>query len=271
MTGASLADPEVVRRGLRGTLPAWCVLALSLCGTMAAWYFTHAATVREARSRFETEIAVVQLDLTDRLRAYEQVLRGGVSTFHSWPSVTRENWRRFVANLHITENYRGIQGIGFAKVVPAAEKAAHISAVRKEGFPDYRIWPEGERQIYTSIIYLEPFGWRNQRAFGYDMLSEPVRRAAMERARDTGLASLSGRVTLVQETDEAVQAGFLIYLPVYRTVSPADVEERRRELIGYVYSPFRMGDFMRGLLRSEERRVGKECVRTGRSRWAPFH
>src|SRR3546814_1358148 len=124
MTGASLADPEVVRRGLRGTLPAWCVLALSLCGTVAAWYFTHAATVREARSRFETEIAVVQLDLTDRLRAYEQVLRGGVSTFHSWPSVTRENWRRFVANLHITENYRGIQGIGFAKVVPAAEKAA---------------------------------------------------------------------------------------------------------------------------------------------------
>src|SRR3546814_7584065 len=129
MTGASLADPEVVRRGLRGTLPAWCVLALALWGTVAALYVTHAATVREARSRFETEIAVVQLDLTDRLRAYEQVLRGGVSAFHSWPSVTRENWRRFVANLHITENYRGIQGIGFAKVVPAAEKAAHISEI----------------------------------------------------------------------------------------------------------------------------------------------
>src|SRR3546814_19947710 len=25
------------------------------------------------------------------------------------------------------------------------------------------------------------------------------------------------------------------------------------------------------LLRSEERRVGKECVSTGRSRWAPYH
>lgn len=258
MTGAPLAASGLVRRSLRGTLPAWCVLALSLCGTVAAWYFTHAATVREARSRFETEIAVVQIDLTDRLRAYEQVLRGGVSAFHSWPSVTRENWRRFVANLHITENYRGIQGIGFAKVVPPAGKAAHISAIRKEGFPDYRIWPEGERKIYTSIIYLEPFDWRNQRAFGYDMLSEPVRRAAMERARDTGLASLSGRVTLVQETDEAVQAGFLLYLPVYRTVSPADAEERRRELIGYVYSPFRMGDFMRGLLGDRRRDVGLE-------------
>src|SRR3546814_14615646 len=26
-----------------------------------------------------------------------------------------------------------------------------------------------------------------------------------------------------------------------------------------------------GLLRSEERRVGKECVSTGRSRWGPYH
>src|SRR3546814_4510488 len=55
-----------------------------------------------------------------------------------------------------------------------------------------------------------------------------------------------------------LQAGCLIYLPVYRTVSPADVEERRRELIGYVYSPFRMGDFMRGLLGDRQRDVGLE-------------
>src|SRR3546814_11821879 len=26
-----------------------------------------------------------------------------------------------------------------------------------------------------------------------------------------------------------------------------------------------------GLIRSEERRVGKECVSTGRSRWSPYH
>src|SRR3546814_11304663 len=28
---------------------------------------------------------------------------------------------------------------------------------------------------------------------------------------------------------------------------------------------------MENLLRSEERRVGKECVRTCRSRWSPYH
>ena len=248
----------IVPHILRGTLPAWCVLAISLCGTALAWDFTHSATVREARHRFETEVGVVQLDLADRLHAYEQVLRGGVSAFYSWPSVTRENWRRFVANMHIGENYLGIQGIGFAQVVSPTEKEAHVRQIRSEGFPDYRIWPEGERAIYTSIIYLEPFDWRNQRAFGYDMFLAPVRRAAMERARDTGLPSLSGKVKLVQETDEAVQAGFLMYLPVYRTVSPASVADRRRELAGYVYSPFRMDDFMHGLLGDRERDVSLE-------------
>src|SRR3546814_9828513 len=29
--------------------------------------------------------------------------------------------------------------------------------------------------------------------------------------------------------------------------------------------------FLRNLLRSEERRVGKECVSTCRSRWSPYH
>src|SRR3546814_20321451 len=29
--------------------------------------------------------------------------------------------------------------------------------------------------------------------------------------------------------------------------------------------------FLGGIVRSEERRVGKECVSTGRSRWSPYH
>jgi len=252
------ATADGARRRFVGTSPAWIVLALALCGTALAWYFTNSASVREARSRFEREVDVVQIDLADRLGAYQQVLRGGVSAFYSWPSVTRENWRRFVEHLQLSENYPGIQGIGFATVIPPSDLAAHEREVRSEGFADYRVWPEGDRAFYTSIVYLEPFDWRNQRAFGYDMFSEPVRRSSMERARDTGQPSLSGKVTLVQETNEAVQAGFLVYLPVYRSPSPSSLEERRRDLLGYVYSPFRMDDFMRGLLGDRERHIALE-------------
>ena len=53
---------------------------------------------------------------------------------------------------------------------------------------------------------------------------------------------------LVQEQDvpdPEKQSGFLIYVPVYRNGAPVTtVEERRNALIGFVYSPFRVGDFL---------------------------
>jgi len=77
------------------------------------------------------------------------------------------------------------------------EKAAHEKTIRTEGFPDYAIHPAGKRPQYSSIVYIEPFDGRNLRAFGYDMYADPTCRQAMEQARDTGEAALSGKVTLV--------------------------------------------------------------------------
>ncbi len=114
--------------------------------------------------------------------------------------------------------------------------------------------PPGSRAQYSSIVFLEPFDARNRRAFGYDMYSEPVRREAMERARDTGRAALSGRVILVQEFGTEVQPGFLMYLPVYAKDRPlATVEERRAALLGFVYAPFRALDMMQAIFRDDLR------------------
>jgi CHASE1-domain containing sensor protein len=70
---------------------------------------------------------------------------------------------------------------------------------------------------------LEPFGGRNLRAFGYDMYSEPIRRRAMERARDNGELAYTGKVILIQETEADLQAGMLAYFSgVSRRQYPAN-------------------------------------------------
>jgi PAS domain S-box-containing protein len=103
--------------------------------------------------------------------------------------------------------------------------------------------------LYSSIIYLEPFTNRNLRAFGYDMFNEPVRREAMERARDQDTAALSGKVTLVQETGQEVQAGTLMYVPFYRRDLPHEtIPQRRAAILGWAYSPYRMNDLLSGIL-----------------------
>ncbi|HSG93397.1 MAG TPA: CHASE domain-containing protein, partial [Methylotenera sp.] len=56
-------------------------------------------------------------------------------------------------------------------------------------------------------------------------------------------------VTLVQETDRNRQPGFLMYLPVYHHEKPSNsLDERRKNLVGWVYAPFRIYDLMGGIM-----------------------
>jgi PAS domain S-box-containing protein len=236
------------------------VLVILLVITGAAWRATKSTVEAEARARFEFATSKVIDLIRGRVQDYSQILWGGAGLLAASPNVTREQWRAYVSALRIEDQLPGLQGIGFARHIPAPQKDAHVQAMRADGFPDYDIRPPGERSQYTSIVYLEPFDWRNQRAFGYDMFTEPVRRAAMERARDSARAAVSGKVTLVQETETDVQAGFLIYVPAYRPgAAVATPEQRRTALVGYVYSPFRMTDLMtRGALAGQAEARGLE-------------
>jgi PAS domain S-box-containing protein len=234
---------------LHGEITAWVVLAVSLSLTVLAWYVADAYVHTRASERFEFEVEEAQLAIAKRMQEYEQVLRGGVGLFNAGNDVTRAAWRTYVDTLQIEKYWPGIQGIGFSRWILPAEKDAVVARVRADGYADFDVRPAGPREIYTSIVMLEPLSGRNLRAFGFDMFSEPTRRAAMEAARDGGEATVSGRVTLVQETDKAVQPGFLMYLPVYRAGRPvATVEERRAAMLGFVYSPFRVHDLLNGIL-----------------------
>ena len=234
--------------GVWRLLPLW-VLLIS-CGLVWALYAQVAGNERAFReAEFAQYSKEISATIEQRLLANEQILRGVAALYASSTNVSRSEFQTFVESLDLVRRYSGIQGVGFAQWIPASELSNHISSIRAEGFPSYSINPAGERQNYTAIARIEPFDWRNQRAFGYDMYVDPVRRMAMDRARDQGIAAISNRVTLVQETGQDVQAGFLIYLPIYRHSAPLNtVEARRDSLLGWAYSPLRMADFMHAIL-----------------------
>ena len=232
---------------VHGPLTAWIVLGISLVVTLIAWAISNNYADRLAEERFEFQIEEAQDVIQKRFINYEQVLRGGLGLFKASNSVEHAEWREYITTLNIDEFFPGTLGVGYSKWINPDELDAYLSRIRKSGFPDFNIRPEGVRNEYSSIIFLEPFNERNQRAFGYDMYSEPVRREAMIRARDTGNTAVSGKVTLVQETSAGIQAGFLIYVPHYKKEANT-VEERREALVGYVYSALRIGDLMQGIL-----------------------
>ncbi len=251
------AHPGPLLRLSQRPAMAWVVLVLACVLSAAVWNASDQLVKQRTGDRFQFQVADIQTAISKRMTEYEIVLRGGAGLFSAAGEVRRQNWRNYVESLDIGRYYPGIQGLGFIQVIPPSELARHVTAVRAEGFTEYQVKPAGQRPIYTSIIYLEPFDWRNRRAFGYDMFTDPVRREAMERARDTGKAAVSGIVTLVQETAQDPQKGFLMYLPVYHRGMPtATVEQRRDALLGFVFSPFRSRDLMHGILGTEMADLG---------------
>ncbi|MCC9656820.1 CHASE domain-containing protein [Rhodopirellula halodulae] len=230
---------------------AWVILAISLAVTAIAWYLSSQYIRERATDRFQFRVNEMVISIEQRMLEYEQVLRGGVGLMEASDDVSRDEWRTYFENARFQEYYPGIQGVGFSRVVDQDEKESFVESIRAEGFPNFNLYPEGERDFYTSIVYLEPFDWRNQRAFGFDMYSEATRRAAMDTAINTGQPTISGVVRLVQETDDDVQRGFLLYLPVFENDQPRQTSEQRNEaVIGFVYAPFRTRDLMMGIRKS---------------------
>ncbi|MCR2747335.1 CHASE domain-containing protein [Limnobacter parvus] len=232
---------------------AWLVLALSLIITALGWWLSSQAIEKRANDRFSFEVRDAQERIQTRIKQYQQILRGGVAFFDAHPQVSREQWRVYVSSLNLPQELPGVQGFAFAEKVRPENLLAHESAIRKEGFNAYSVTPQGPRELYFPIALIEPFDTRNQRAFGFDMYSEPVRREAMIRSMDTGLATVSGLVRLKQEDELNPKPGFLMYQPVYANgVDPGNVEARRQAIRGFVYSPFRAPDMMRNVLGLEK-------------------
>ncbi|QDS98052.1 CHASE domain-containing sensor histidine kinase [Adhaeretor mobilis] len=254
-----LQDAKLKSRWRHSPLLAWLVLGISLLLTFCAWLLSNRYLNERAAERFTVRTNELEVAIRERMLEYEQVLRGGIGLFAASENVSRGEWHAYVSNSQLQKYYPGIQGMGYSRVIAPSDKASFEQEIRADGFPEFQIKPSGERAFTTSIVYLEPFDWRNQRALGYDMYSNPVRRQAMDRAIDTGLPSITGNVTLVQETDVDVQAGFLYYLPHYTPGLPTtSVEERRKAIQGFVYAAFRSGDLMHGIIGDSVRGIAFE-------------
>ncbi len=250
MRNQNSSPPDRARQTWVPTL----VLLAALIFTAVAAHYVSLTTRVKNQQRFNHVVQQATDMIEDRLDNYIALLRGANGLFSASDRVTLRDFRAYVEALNLARRYPGIQGIGFSKHLKPQEVQPTEAALRAAGQPSFHVWPGDPRPDYHTIVYLEPLDRRNRQAIGYDMSTESARRAAMERARDTGEAAASGKVILVQEIDEHKQAGFLIYVPVYEGgKAPASVAERRATLDGFVYAPFRADDLFLGIFGRQTR------------------
>jgi len=230
------------------------VLATGLLLATVAWQNAIRAVAAEDQGRFEQETSNSLELIQARMETYEQALRGVKGLFVASDNVSRSEFQAYAEELGLAQNYPGILGVAFALYITADERERHIANIRAEGFPQYTLSPDGDREQYTAIIFIEPFSGNNLNAFGFDMYSETVRRDAMDSARLSDELALSGKVSLVQDVARGPVAGALLYLPVYQgEVNQTDVNTD--DLLGWVAAPFSMDILTQGI-QLDESQIG---------------
>ena len=235
--------------GGRGLAWAGGALAVGLTLTLLLARYEKEASETEALHDFEVKSRDFRGNLEKRLGEYEQALYAGGAFMAASDRVSDEQWHVYCAYQDFTRRLPGMLALGYSAWIPGSELATRVADLQRAGPGDFRIWPEGTRENYSAIIHLEPRVGRNLRTQGYDMLSEPMRRTAMERARDQNTSAQSGKVLLVQESDKDIQAGAVVFVPVYHQGMPLEtVAQRRAALRGWVYGAYRMGDVMQTAL-----------------------
>jgi signal transduction histidine kinase/DNA-binding response OmpR family regulator len=180
-----------------------------------------------------------------------EVLRAIASLYSASPVVSRGEFRAFVRDA--LRRQPELQALSWNPRVPGDERDAWEAKAREEGYPDFHFTEEKDGAMAPALpageyfpgYFVEPIRG-NEPAFGYDVASEPRRRAALERARDSGEPAATAPVRLVQEP--ASQKGFLVAQPLYRGAADT-VAERREHLAGFAIAVFRIGDLVAASLR----------------------
>lgn len=235
------------------------VLSLSLAITYALWRDASRNAVKELKTAFDYRSMEAVERVRQRMMDYDQMLQGLRGLFSASIHVDRTEFEEYCTALNLAKRFRGVQALSYLQWISDSEKAKHIAAIRQEGFPEYAVHPAGRRQFYAPAVYIEPFSGRNLRAFGYDVYSEPVRGRALEQARDTNRAVITGKLELVQDSEAGRRPGFLMVLPIYQNNLPRQtVSQRRAHLMGWVSAVFRAEELMIGVLGSTDPEIDIE-------------
>ncbi len=233
--------------GLGHGWAAYSVLIVTLFLTCLVTYTANHFSRAREQARFDHVVEQTRDDIEQRMRQYITLLEGLRGLVNAKVSMQREQFHAYVGSLRLSHNYPGLQGLGFGVRLPPEKKAELIKVAHDRGEASFHIWPESEQRDVCSVIHLAPMDTWNSAMIGFDMLSEPVRRAAIDRAIETGEPAVSGRVVRMPEI-QAEEQCFLLYCPVYMTRDiPGTREARRKQALGCVFCPFNAADFFKAI------------------------
>ncbi len=241
-------------RHAEAVLTVACGLAATVA--LAAWLHE-----QEARAHGEMlrQLADAQAERVRHVLFHLEEENAAVARFlEAHGGCGREEFRAFAAPL---ARMAAVHATGWIPRIDAAEKGEIEAAARREGLAGYTIFAKdangqpsaaASQGVLHPVYFVEPLAG-NEPALGFDVGSEPKRRAALEAAERAGRCRASDLVTLVQRVAEL--KGLLLFHPVF-----AGSDAGGPALRGFAMSVLRMGEALEGALGAEGGRASVAAV-----------
>lgn len=205
------------------------------------------------QKKFEIDTYFIAGSIETNLQEHALELEALHSLFISIENVDRKSFALFVSRPLSART--GIRAFEWIPVVPDQQRMAFekggwngegggVPIIQRDEIG--RVIPASFRDLYYPVDYVQPLKG-NEPAIGYDLGSDAIRRAALEKARDTGEITATAPIRLVQETEQ--QSGFLLFEPVYSQgeEQKPNVSGRKKSLKGFVLGVFRSGDMVKDI------------------------
>ncbi len=237
---------------IKASLVSFLILLFLLFLTFLITFVYYKSSNNKDIIRFSDQTARFHYSIENKLKLYTNLLKTSRGFIDNTSSLKKNEFKKFSDNLNFNEDFKGIQGLGYAEVIGFEQMQAANQKLAEENGNQLKIFPVRNDDFHSVVFYLEPQRETTKSLIGYDMASDADRREAMLKACDSGEAAITRKISPIQLKPEDNDFEFVIYLPIYKTGGvPASAEERRKNIRGFVYCPFRANQFLAEIYRDQ--------------------
>jgi diguanylate cyclase (GGDEF)-like protein len=232
--------------------PALVAAGIGLLLSLAAAYAVGRWEQRVTRIEFKSVAATELIEMQNGVNEYLSRLVTLRTLFESAnEDITRSEFEVFGGRLF--ESHPGILRVGWVPKIYRKERADYESAAVNDGVVGYRIKSLGgegvlvaapEKDFYFPVFFSTEA--KTSMVYGLDYSTDPLRWAALERARDNDAVTVLP--TRLYHDLKGGTHGVMVAVPVYvKGTSRTTIADRRRNLSGFVVAIFDLAHLLQSI------------------------
>jgi len=227
-------------------LPSTIVVLAFVSITLVSWSTAKNNVKEDQQKTLRLKSSVIETTMTQRLRTYEDLLRGAAGLFDASEQVTATEWAKYFTSYDLINRHPATAVVGYSKVFLPGEQSDAIRELETRENRPVPVFPPGDKLPLSAVTFIEPSNSINKNILGYNMYSDPLRRSAMDKARDSNKVTISNLLSLQNLQGQSTSPmGFIMLAPIYRNGSTHQtIENRRNNITGFVYTPFQPADLL---------------------------